>query len=592
MWQLIAQGPETRQRWKHRIEPKRRYNVGRDVSCDLPVPWESQLSKEHFEIEAVESGVRIRGVAKARNPIFWEGEIQLDFILKPSQRCVVGKTSFFVRESDVTNTSADSPIQEISFSHQDLERVHFEDADRRLEALARLPEAIGHSVSREESFEALVGLILAGIRHADAAAIVACDANGEVSVIAWERRHEVAGTFRPSFRLVGESLHEQRSILHVWESAQLENENYTVHAEFDWAFCTPVHRVEDESWGIYVAGQFDQMPTDATPLRSSLQSDVRFAQLVGEIISSANRMNQMEGQLSVLRQFLSPPILAALEGTGDRDRLNIELLKPKVCDVTVLFCDLRGFSQRAEEAADDLPALLRRVSAALEVMSGEILNHGGITGDFLGDAVLGFWGWPFGSEDAPLKACRAALSIRQKFAEFHNSQDHELKDFRVGVGVAHGRAIAGKVETVGRLSVTVFGPIVNLASRLESMTKKLQVPILLDEPTSKLARSGLMQDEGRVRRLAKVQPYGMDTPLVVSELVPPYGSFSELTDEQLTTYEQGVDAFISGDWEKAYQSLHAVPASDRAQDFLLALITQHNRTPPVNWQGVIELPSK
>ena len=206
--------------------------------------------------------------------------------------------------------------------------------------------------------------------------------------------------------------------------------------------------------------------------------------------------------------------------------------------------------------------------------------------------MLGFWGWPFGSEDAPLKACRAALSIRQKFAEFHNSENHELKDFRVGVGVAHGRAVAGKVETVGRLSVTVFGPIVNLASRLESMTKKLQVPILLDEPTSELARSGLMQDEGRVRRLAKVQPYGMDTPLVVSELVPPFGSFSELTDEQLTTYEQGVDAFIAGDWEQAYQSLHAVPASDRAQDFLLALITQHNRTAPVNWHGVIELPSK
>ena len=167
-------------------------------------------------------------------------------------------------------------------------------------------------------------------------------------------------------------------------------------------------------------------------------------------------------------------MLKALEETGKNGELNAELLKPRVCPVTVLFCDLRGFSHRAEEMENDLPGLLARVNAALDVMTTAILNHGGVTGDFLGDAVLGFWGWPFSSEDAPLKACRAALEIRRQFARIQGSAEHPLADFRVGVGVAHGRAVAGKIGSGGRVSVTVFGPVVNLASRLESMTKRLQ----------------------------------------------------------------------------------------------------------------------
>jgi adenylate cyclase len=336
----------------------------------------------------------------------------------------------------------------------------------------------------------------------------------------------------------------------------------------------------------------DQEVWSDVPQRQNLQSDVRFAQLVGEVVSSADRMNRMEGQLSVLRQFLSPPILSALEETGFEGELNTDLLTPKVCDVTVLFCDLRGFSHRAEEAADDLPGLLSRVNAALEVMSTVILYHGGVTGDFLGDAVLGFWGWPFGSDEAPLKACRAALSIRKAFAEVQQIEDHPLSDFRMGIGIAHGRAVAGKIGTSGRMSVTVFGPVVNLASRLEGMTKRLQVPILLDEATAALAREGLANDEGRVRQLATVLPYGMETPLTVSELVPPVGPLSPLTDRHLEIYEQGVEHFRAGRWKDAYDAFHQMPSSDQAQDFLLALIAQHGRSAPGNWRGVIELAGK
>jgi len=598
MWQLIAEGPKPQQRWKHRIDPGRRYVVGRSGDADLPVPWEAGLSRKHFTIEATPAGVRVEQLDSARNQLFVDGSPAQSLTADATSRIVVGETSFMFREAEFVTNSDDSPVQEISFSQQELQRVHFEDADRRLEALARLPASIGSGTSRQESHTALVSLILTGIRQAEAAAVVVRTHEGKMSVTSWDRRREVDGAFRPSQRLVKEALQEKRTILHLWESRSHRNESdesvdeYTVTAEFDWAFCTPVARNRNESWGIYVAGKLDHAWADVAPLRQNLQADVRFTQLVGEVISSAEKMNEMEGQLSVLRQFLSPPILSALESSGSSDGLNIGMLSPKVCDVTVVFCDLRGFSAKAEESADNLPELLSRVSAALEVMTHEILDHGGVTGDFLGDAVLGFWGWPFSSEDAPVKACRAALSIRKKFAEIHADKAHPLSDFRMGIGIAHGRAVAGKIGTSGRMTVTVFGPVVNLASRLEGMTKKLHAPIIIDEQTAEIAGARLSDSEGRVRRLARVLPYGMDNPLTISELIPSFGDHSELTDTHLTLFEEGVEHFTEGRWDEAYGALHKMPASDRAQDFLMALITQHDRKAPAGWSGVFEFPSK
>ena len=158
--------------------------------------------------------------------------------------------------------------------------------------------------------------------------------------------------------------------------------------------------------------------------------------------------------------------------------------------MTVLFCDLRGFSQKAEAAAGDLKGLLDRVSRALGVMTSQILKHSGVTGDFQGDAAMGFWGWPFASPESPLNACRAALGIRAAFEETFGRPDHPLGSFQVGIGVAHGRAVAGKIGTSEQVKVTVFGPVVNLASRLEGMTKQLRVPIVLDETTASIVRGG------------------------------------------------------------------------------------------------------
>jgi adenylate cyclase len=268
------------------------------------------------------------------------------------------------------------------------------------------------------------------------------------------------------------------------------------------------------------------------------------------------------------------------------------LLAPRESNVTVMFCDLRGFSRQAETSRNDLAGLLDRVSQALGVMTHHISENGGVIGDFQGDAAMGFWGWPVAADDDPLKACRAALSIRAEFVEAARTPGHPLADFRMGIGLARGTAVAGRIGTGEHFVFTAFGPVVNLASRLEGMTKQLHAPIIIDEPMADLLRERLPVEEGRLRPLAKVLPYGMETPLVVSELLPGERELPELTAAHLDAYNQAVADFIDGRWEEAYAALRLLPAGDRAQDFLAAQIVSHNRLAPRDWNGVVRLPSK
>lgn len=603
LFQLIAAGSDPRQRWRAAISTGVDYSLGRDVEADLPVPWDQQISRRHVRLRVAGDRVDVETLSDALNPVFFQGEASAAFRLTSGEHFVIGSTSFQVVATNAEPQSPTGrPLEEITFDRQTLMKVRYRDADKRIDVLSHLPEVILGARSDAELHARLVNLILAGVVNAEAAAIVRfadgteksedgeAQAEDSLKVEHWERRRETAGAFRPSSRLAVEAvLRRKQSVLHIWEPFEAGEEDYTAVAEFDWAFCTPVPSEPRGAWGLYVAGRIDGPSGDGRPAAGGvdLQADVKFTELVAEIISSVRRVNTLERRISGFRQFFAPSVLDAI---GEDPAT--ELLEPRECDVTVLFCDLRGFSQQAEESADNLIGLLERVSRALEVMTHHIRAHVGVTADFQGDAALGFFGWPFASDEAPLNACRAALGIRREFAEARGRPDHPLADFEMGIGIAHGRAVAGKIGTREQVKITVFGPVVNLASRLETMTKQLRVPIVLDESTADLVRSRMSADEARIRRLARVLPYGMETPVVVSELLPPASEYPELTDEHVAQYERGVEHFIKGEWAEAWSCLHETPANDRAQDFLSIRIAQHNRAAPSGWDGVIRLSAK
>jgi adenylate cyclase len=410
-----------------------------------------------------------------------------------------------------------------------------------------------------------------------------------VTVLHWDRRRSADGDFRPSQRLVLEAVsRQQQSVLQVWvaDSAQ-GGSDYTQQGDLDWAFCTPVQGDACRGWGIYVAGR---QPTGlTTPLVDSgeMQAELKFTELVAAILRSLRKVQRLEQRQASLGHFFSPAVIQALGG-NDPD----VALKPRETTVTVLFCDLRGFSRTCEQHADDLLALLTRVSKALGVMTENIFNQGGVIADFQGDAAMGFWGWPIAQPDAVRRACLAALCIRTEFESACRRPDHPLAGFQVGIGIATGPAVAGKIGVRGQAKVGVFGPVVNLASRLEGMTKILGAPILMDPLTAQAAGAQLPASAGRCRRLAVVTPFGLDTPLTVHELLPPVSESPVFTDEHLRHYEAALDAFGAGQWSQALEFLHRVPTEDTAIDFLEEFILRHRRVPPGNWRGVIPLDRK
>ncbi len=599
MADLIAQGEEAQQRWRRALPPRQKVVVGRAPGL-WGVPWDQHVSRQHAELCWTGKQLEVARIAGSRNPVFFRGQAAERFHVQPGEHFVIGGTTFTVSDQRVSITSdVPHPLQEQTFSAQYLKQVPFRNPDYRIEVLSRVPEAISEATGDTEMCMRLASMLLAGIPRADTAAIVsvgeepsgAGDSGRQgVRVLHWDQRLVTGRDFEPSERLIREAIRQGQSILHSWRGSEAASSQlFTARGNVDWAFCTPVRGKNGPHWAIYVAGRFnvEVTPIAGTSDPTDLREDMKFAELIALAIVSFRQMRSLQRQQASLSQFFSPVVLERL---SEEDPAVV--LAPRQTEVSVLFCDLRGFSLQTERYADDLLELLNRVSKALGVMTHQILDQGGVVGDFQGDAAMGFWGWPLAQPDAVLRICRAALGIRAEFETAAREPQSPLAAFYVGIGIATGQAVAGKIGTVDQAKVTVFGPVVNLASRLEGMTKVLRASILMDEATARAVRQQVPREVARVRRLAVVRPYGLDTPLEISELLPPVSEYPLLTDEHLESCERALDAFLDGRWSEAYELLHRAPAEDQVSDFLTVFIAQHKRTPPPNWDGVISITTK
>jgi adenylate cyclase len=608
---LIAQGPQPEQRWRRRLEPGVRQTIGRQAGI-WSTPWDDRISRRHVEVVYQDGQLRVEALESARNPVFFRGYKTDRFTLKPGDHFVIGETTFsFVDQRIYVSLDLPRPVNERTFTVEELRRQPFREADKRIDVLSRLPEIISGSGTDQELFVRLVNLLLNGIDRATAAAVVAVGgqepgarstesqsrANPKsevpspksqiVSVLHWDRRILADADFRPSERLIREAVGSGESVAYVWSGSAPRGEGeFTLSEGVDWALCVPVPGNACSGWGLYVTGSFSELSASGPPDAELLRDDVKFTELTAATLSGLRESRLLAARQASLSHFFSPVVLEAISAQEPE-----QVFAPREADVTVLFCDLRGFTRESERSAGDLLGLLQRVSQALGVMTHEILAQGGVIGDFHGDAAMGFWGWPIAQPDSVRRTCRAALGIRAAFT-VSSPGDNPLNEFRVGIGIASGRAVAGKIGTVDQVKVTVFGPVVNLASRLESMTRQLRASILVDPATAAVIRASVPPNICRLRRLARVLPVGLSAPIEVSELLPPAPDYPELSDEHLVAYEAALQAFERRDWPLALKQLHAVPPDDVAKDFLTLFITQHGRTPPADWNGAIPLEGK
>lgn len=582
---LIAQGVRPEHRWRRRITEGQTFLLGR-ASGALSVPWDDHISRRHAELSLSDGVLTVTQFSEARNPIFFLGQPSNRFGLRLGQHFVIGGTTFTLVEEPQTIVAASPPMTEFAFAADQVRTREFRDAAKRIEVLSRLPEVIPDDMADEELCSRLVSFLLSGVTHAALAAVVVWmpdRAIPELEVLYWDRRDGDGREASFSERLVRQAVESGATVAHVWDDRGGAGGSYTYHATGTWAFCTPLRSASSPGWCLYIAGESDQphtVPHDA----ADLHDDVKFAELVADTVSRLRDLRRLERRQSVLSQFISPIVLGRI-AEGDPD----QLLAPRESEVSVMFCDLRGFSRVSEQSARDLFGLLGRVSQALGVMTSRILATGGVVGDFHGDAAMGFWGWPLDQADRVERACRAALAISTDFASAASVANHLLADFRIGIGMAAGRAVAGRIGTADHMKITVFGPVVNLAARLQDLTKQLRAAILIDESMAEVIRAHVSRDVARVRRVARIRPRGLETAVEVHQLLPPESLDPLMKDEHVAAYEAAWDAVVAGDWEQAFALLHHVPAEDRVKDFLTILIAQHHRTPPANWDGVIDL---
>ena len=596
MADLIAQGNEPQHRWRRPLPVGELVMLGRGEGS-FAVSWDKKVSRQHAEIRWHHGILKVHRLPTARNAITYRGLENSLFEIKPGEQFQIGETTFTLADDQVDLGSiTPPPAEQRTYAFQEIQAARYRDAEFRIDVLSRLPNLISGADDDDELFVRLVNLLLAGIPRSDGVALVAVDASAKdqprTRILHWDRRRpDQAGSFRPSEQLILESIKRGQSISYVWGGTDDSSHQpeFTMTGGIDWSYCTPVVGEDAEGWAIYVFGRFGLDLQGGPPSVSSpdLLADLKFTELVASILSALRQVRKLQRKQAVLSQFFSPVVISSL---ADDDPEVV--LAPRQTEVSVLFCDLRGFSLESERNADDLMGLLERVSKALRVMTYHIMDSGGVVGDFQGDAAMGFWGWPIDQGDSARRACLAALEIRTQFEANARKQGHPLANFQMGIGIASGTAVAGKIGTVDQAKVSVFGPVVNLAARLEGMTKILHAPILMDEATARLARIQLPPELARFRRLARIKPYGLDLPHEVTELLPPEASWPQLTDEHITSYESALDSLHAGRWTEALSFLSRVPPEDQVKDFLTVFIAQHNRIPPDGWNGVIPLTRK
>lgn len=598
------QGTVPSQRLEQQLPLGETVRVGRAPKIGWMITWDLMISREHADLTWDGGLLHVRLTANAQNSILYRGQKLRELSVRPGDWFQIGQTTFQAGEPAAsrstgeagvtTDTSTFSAADERGYKYEELRQVAFQNTDQRMEILSEVPAIIRRSRSDEELSANLSRVLLSALPQAEAVAVVQydfaklpddidqLDRFPKPLTMRVEKRARFSGQFEPSRRMLWLALRQEQSLIHISGSDDGQGK-FTLAEGLKWSFCCPIRGEATRGWCLYVSGSNSQHES-ASITEDDLAPELRFTELVAQFIGSTRHVRALQEQTTRLGTFFSPKVIQTLSDAARSQ----ELLTPAERTVSVLFCDVRGFSRRCEQLQGDLTRLLQSVRGALGVMANAILENDGTIADFQGDAALAFWGWPVESPDGPLPACRAALQIHREFKAGTAQPGSLLEGFSIGLGIAHGRAIAGQVGTTRQAKVGVFGPVANLCSRLEGLTRQFRVPICVDEATAQCIRERLPTGEAQLRKLCRLCPRGMDVAVTVYALLPTEES-SSVTAQHLQSYEAAMEDVSSGRWEHARNTLYAMPASDGPTQFLLRLMAEHNYRAPEKWNGAFTL---
>ena len=255
--------------------------------------------------------------------------------------------------------------------------------------------------------------------------------------------------------------------------------------------------------------------------------------------------------------------------------------------VSILFSDLIGFTTLSEKA--DPEALVAQLNEYLTRMTSVVFSNGGTLDKFIGDAIMAVWGnvHSFGVTQDAKNCARAALAMRLELRQLNEKWREEGRmGLGMGIGINQGEVIVGNIGSQERMDPTVIGDSVNLASRLEGLTRIYGVDILIGATVAELVR-----DEFHLRSVARVQVKGKSKPVDVFSFV---GARNEEVDPQflkwLASYEEGLEKFRSRDFTEAKilfsRFLEFYPDDLLAKMYLDRALEYEQQPPEEAWDAV------
>ena len=250
--------------------------------------------------------------------------------------------------------------------------------------------------------------------------------------------------------------------------------------------------------------------------------------------------------------------------------------------VSILFSDIRGFTTLSENAAAQ--QIVQMLNHYFEVMTQVIHDRHGTIDKFIGDAIMAVWGAPIASETQADDAVTAALDMLAKVDEVNAwLAERELSPIAIGVGIDTGEVVLGSIGSEQKADFTVIGDSVNLASRLEGLTKAYGCPLLISESTyQSLVRPipcrvvDLVRVKGKHNSIRVYEPLAADSPLV----------------QYIDDYNTAFEAYLRRDWQQALARLEPLPDEPLKTLYLHRCRAYQAQDPGPDWDGIHTMTSK
>jgi len=264
--------------------------------------------------------------------------------------------------------------------------------------------------------------------------------------------------------------------------------------------------------------------------------------------------------ITLFGQYIPPQLVDELS----RNPRHLDL-SGEARNLTVLFCDLQNFSGVAEQLNPRQLTLM--LNEYFTDMTGILYAFGATIDKYIGDSIMAFWGAPVPREDHARRAILAALSMQK---EIHNLSERFVArgwpSLSMGIGINTGIMNVGNMGSKYRIAYTVVGDAVNLAARLESLTRSYHVPCIVSEATCNAADGILF------RALDVVQVKGKHNRTKIYQPLCPEEEAGPTLREMLRRHREGMDCYFSDRHEEARKIFTELAGQKQEDGFYRAML--------------------